>query len=242
MKIAFETNIGCARSENQDRVNAVKINDNLALAVICDGMGGENAGSEASETAIEIIFNRILNSVKEKFDENNLRNLLISSITAANSVIYNKSRQDESKFGMGTTCVIALVTEKNIHFMNVGDSRAYILSGNEIKQVTNDHTFVKMLLDQGKITEEELRSHPKKNYITKAVGVDSKIEPDYFEFERKGKMKILLCSDGLSNYCDNNKILEIVNTNAIENIPNQLINYVINANGKDNISLAIIEI
>ena len=242
MNVVLKTNIGCARSENQDRVKAVMLNDDVALAVLCDGMGGENAGSEASQIAVDIVFDRISGNFRHNSDENNIKNLLVSSVSAANSVIYNKANEENEKSGMGTTCVAALVTKNMIHILNVGDSRAYLIDSNGIKQVTSDHTFVKMLFDQGKIQEHEMKSHPKRNYITKAVGVESKIEPDYYEIERNGKKTVLLCSDGLSNYCDDDEIYSIIKQYPLEEAGDKLIELALNYQGKDNITLAMIEI
>ena len=242
MNVVIKTNIGCARSENQDRVKAVMLNDDVALAVLCDGMGGENAGSEASQIAVDIVYDRISGNFRHNSDENNIKNLLVSSVSAANSVIYNKANEENEKAGMGTTCVAALVTKNTIHILNVGDSRAYLIDSNGIKQVTSDHTFVKMLFDQGKIQEHEMKSHPKRNYITKAVGVESKIEPDYYEIERNGEKTVLLCSDGLSNYCSDDEINRIIKSFPPEDAGEKLIEAALNNQGKDNITLAMIEI
>lgn len=242
MNVVFKSEIGSVRAENQDRVKVNIINQDVALAVLCDGMGGQNAGSIASDIAINLIFEKISASYRDNSDDNSIKNIMMSSVVAANSVIFNKANQDEDKYGMGTTCVAVLIANQKAHIVNVGDSRAYIISDNGIKQLTNDHTFVKMLFDEGKIQEHEMKSHPKRNYITKAVGVESNIEPDYYEENVFADDIILLCSDGLSNYCTNEEMLQSIQTDKLEDSCNSLIKTALDNNSKDNVSLAIVHI
>lgn len=242
MNVVSNTDIGTSRAENQDRVIVRKINESTALAVLCDGMGGENAGSEASEIAIKIIYEKIIEDYYEDSDKDKAREIIIKAAESANSVIYNLSRKDESRMGMGTTCVICLVTKSTVHIVNVGDSRAYILNCGKIEQITNDHTFVKMLYDKGEIEKHEMKSHPKRNYITKAVGVESEVEPDYFEAQREDNSIIMLCSDGLTNSVSDEEIKEVLESVSIEEASQILIRKAIENEGKDNISLALLKI
>ncbi len=241
MNVIGKTHKGLVRRENQDRVRTTMLCDNVALAVLCDGMGGENAGSEASEVAVNTIFERIENGFRADFDSNNIRNLMLSAVNAANALIFNISSEDSNKLGMGTTCVMAIATEKLIHIVNIGDSRAYLITNSGISQLTFDHTIVNMLLRNGEIEEFEAKDHPQKNIITKAVGVTPELEPDYFEQECVSGYKILLCSDGLSSYCDENDVFEIVLNNDIAASSDALINLANDNGGRDNITVAIIE-
>lgn len=240
MNVIFDTNIGLNRAENQDRVIAKKLHSNTVLAVLCDGMGGENAGSEASELAVNIIFERIEAGYRPNADENSVRNLLISAAFAANALVYGDAQRNKTKIGMGTTCVIALVTSRLAHILNVGDSRAYLLDNERIIQITNDHTVVRLLYDEGKITEEEMRVHPQRNLITKAIGAEVEVSPDYFETDFYDGAKILLCSDGLSNYCSSFRMRELVGEIPPGAACEKLIEEALSNGGKDNITLAII--
>lgn len=240
MNVVAKTDIGLKRTENQDRVKISVLANDVIVAVLCDGMGGQNAGSEASELAVNIIFDRIILGYRTNSEKNSIRNLLVSAVSAANAVIFDIAEQDSSKIGMGTTCVAALVTEKTAHFVNVGDSRAYIIEDDSIIQVTSDHTVVRLLYEQGRIEEKDIKLHPQRNYITKAVGVSLKVEPDYFETSIKKQSKILLCSDGLSNYCTNDEICQIVENEEFEKASALLIELALEHGGNDNITIALI--
>lgn len=238
MKVTSATNIG-PRKENQDRVYTTTLPDGSVLAILCDGMGGENAGGFASETAVNIIKKRMIFGYSENFDSNSIRNVLISSVSAANAAVFAASIEDEEKKGMGTTCVIAFVRNGVAHIVNVGDSRAYFITKNVMEQITKDHTVVRFLLDSGEISEEEVKNHPQRNYITRAVGTASVVDIDYFEKNIVDDGKLLLCSDGLSSYCNDDEIFTVVNNGNIEQNAEDLINLAL-PKTRDNISLALI--
>lgn len=239
MNIISNTNIG-TRKENQDRVKTVLLSDGSALAILCDGMGGENAGGTASEIAINMMYDRITSSYKNDFDTNSIRNLILSAVSASNAAVYSAAVDDESKEGMGTTCVVVLVRDNLIHIANVGDSRAYCITDNELQQLTVDHTVVRFLYEQGKISEEDMINHPQRNLITRAVGASSTVDVDYFEVARKSGNAILLCSDGLSSFCSAEEIFGNIDVGNIEVSAEKLINKAITNGSSDNISLALI--
>lgn len=240
MQVIAKSDVGLVRHENQDTFRIKLQDDDTAIAIVCDGMGGENAGGEASEVAVSTIFDRIALSYRQEADNNSIRNLIFSSISAANSIVFEKSLNNSDKVGMGTTCVCSLIKNDIAYIASVGDSRAYLISDNTISQITNDHTYVRILYEQGKITEEELKNHPQKNVITKAVGIDERIEPDYFEINLPKKSVILICTDGLSNYCSDELICKIVSdSNNLELAASELITYAIDKGGKDNITVAL---
>ncbi|MBQ3161666.1 MAG: Stp1/IreP family PP2C-type Ser/Thr phosphatase [Oscillospiraceae bacterium] len=240
MTVISETNIGLSRTENQDRVCTAVIDENTVLAIVCDGMGGQNAGGEASGKTAQIVFDRITKVFRSDFDSNSIRNLLISSIKTANSVVYDMSISSSEMVGMGTTCVIALVSNNILYAVNVGDSRLYLIN-HEIRQVTKDHTIVMRMYENGEITKEQLKKHPQRNYITKAVGVSNNVDPDYFEMELNENSSILLCTDGLSNCCDEADIFNIVKKNTSAEVPKHLIEFALNNGGNDNITVAYIK-
>lgn len=240
MTVISESNIGLSRKENQDRVCTAAINENTVLAVVCDGMGGQNAGSEASGKASQIIFDRITKVFRSDFDTKSIRNLLLSSVTTANSVIYDMAASSSEMIGMGTTCVIALVSDNILYAVNVGDSRLYVIN-HEIRQISKDHTIVMHMYEKGEITKEQLKNHPQRNYITKAVGVSNIIEPDYFEIELSENSSVLLCTDGLSNYCDEADIFQIAKKYEFDDVPKELISLALSNGGNDNITVAYIK-
>ncbi|MEG0614488.1 MAG: serine/threonine-protein phosphatase, partial [Oscillospiraceae bacterium] len=121
-----------------------------------------------------------------------------------------------------------------------GDSRAYISTDEKLQQITIDHTVVQALFEQGKITQPEMREHPQKNYITKAVGTSEIIEPDYFEIDIYGNEKILMCSDGLTNYSSDEEIFDIINKNSLEDALDKLLKLALSKGGNDNVTLMLI--
>lgn len=241
MRVFSETNIGLARTENQDRVRTAVLDGDVGFAVICDGMGGQNAGSEASERAVNIVYERITKVFRTDYDENSVRNLLISSVTTANSVVYDTAISSIDMNGMGTTCVAVLVFRGKLFAVNVGDSRLYLIN-HEIRQITKDHTVVMRMYENGEITREQLKNHPQRNYITKAVGVSPLVTPDYFETDMGENASVLLCTDGLSNYCDEADIFQIVKKHEPEDVPGKLIETALGNGGGDNITAAFIKL
>lgn len=233
------TNIGLVRDENQDEVLA-KDYDGSILAVVCDGMGGERSGSQASAIAVRELFDHFTAGYHNGLDAEGIRVLLISSISAANSVIYTTARMDYQSYGMGTTCVAAFVDGEHISVANVGDSRAYILENGQLRQITSDHTVVNMLYQQGKIERDQMRQHPQRNMLTRAVGVERVVRPDYFRIPHGKDFMLLLCSDGLSGYCEDFEILNTLQHNTFAELPQALVHLSLEKGGRDNVSLAIV--
>lgn len=240
MNVYSGSDIGTFRSENQDRAFTAVLDGNAVFAVVCDGMGGENAGSFASEKSIEIISERIVSGYRADMNESSIRSLLTGALRTANAVVFDISETDSDKYGMGTTCVAALRRGGKVYVANAGDSRAYIING-DITQITKDHTVVMQLYESGEITKEEMRFHPQRNYITRAVGVSDTINPDYFEADVSDGDIILLCSDGLSGVCTDKQILDAVHREKnAEKIPERLIALALECDSRDNITAAVI--
>lgn len=233
------TNIGLIRNENQDRVEAREYNG-CFLTVVCDGMGGERNGAQASDIAMREFFERFEAGYKKGLNTEELRILLTSSVSAANSVVYTTARMDFKSYGMGTTCVAAYTEPGWLSIVNVGDSRAYLIQGGEIRQLTSDHTVVNMLYMQGKIRREDMASHPQRNMLTRAVGVERVVRPDYYHIPVEDDFMLLLCSDGLSGYCSEREILEIISQTRRDELPQALVDLALGKGGRDNISLAIV--
>ncbi|MDE6521020.1 MAG: Stp1/IreP family PP2C-type Ser/Thr phosphatase [Ruminococcus sp.] len=240
MKFRFDTNIGLKREENQDTVRCEYFGRNV-LAVVCDGMGGERAGKDASEIAIREFFQRFKDGYNDELDNDGIRKLLISSVSAANSVIYTKAKMDFTNFGMGTTCVAAFINSDAAFIANVGDSRAYVVvKESGIYQVTSDHNVATMLYEQGEITEEEMQNHPKRHMLTRAVGVDKTVLTDTFILTYDDKINLLLCSDGLSGYCSDDEIFSVICENSFDNTVDALIGLALDKGGRDNVTIAYI--
>lgn len=240
MYFAYATDIGMKRSENQDRVAVERLGDNMAVAVVCDGMGGAASGGVASELAMNCFLDRVRQNFRPDMNNNSVRNMLFNAVHYANTMVFEKSREDIDKNGMGTTLVAALVRERTVFVVNVGDSRGYLMSSEGVRQITKDHTYVRMLIDKGQITEEEAQTHPMKNYIVRAVGVESDVAVDYDEIYPNGNFAVLLCSDGLSNYCSGELIYTTVFEKDLGEAVNALIAHANESGGRDNITAAVI--
>lgn len=217
MIISSHTDIGMKRRVNQDSHITKKYSRKTCLCVVCDGMGGAKGGEEASKIASRA-FVAYMDGFLEKYIGNKdkqvtapeIKKALLNALATANDDVYRYSRGHIGMKGMGTTIVAALVIDKTIFVLNVGDSRAYCLKGSKIKQITKDHSYVQYLIDIGQITEEEAQTSANKNIITRAVGTESEVEGDVYKETVTEGTFLLLCSDGLSNFVDKATICDVV--------------------------------
>lgn len=243
MYIFTKTDIGLVRTENQDSVWGEMLTESSCAAVLCDGMGGESEGGLASKIAVDVVSKRIKENFNEMMNRNSVRNLLITSVIAANSFVWDTARSRVHEV-MGTTCVAAIVFGGTAYIVNVGDSRAYHLftQGEDecIRQITKDHTHVQDLLDRGEITEDKIKTHPERHKITRAIGAEESVTPDYFEMPLEPGDRILMCSDGLSSYGDDLDILDICFDTRPESCCDELVKYSLKNGGHDNVSVALI--
>lgn len=236
MKIFSKTDKGKVRADNQDAYFAGRISDSTVFAVVCDGMGGANAGSVASENAVRHISEYIIKSYRNEMSADELETLVRNAVISANIELYDMSVNDPSLSGMGTTAVIALVKEDGAVIANVGDSRIYLVN-EEIRQLTRDHSVVQSLVESGKITPEDAKVHPRKNVITRAVGAEENVTPDSAVIKLSDGDSLLLCTDGLSNYLDDGDILNIFKNTDISAVPEALANRANSNGGGDNITV-----
>ncbi|BED92693.1 MAG: Stp1/IreP family PP2C-type Ser/Thr phosphatase [Candidatus Paraimprobicoccus trichonymphae] len=244
IKIYNKTDIGMVRTENQDSFKSYLSNSNqVAWTIVCDGIGGGRCGEIASKIASESVFEYFMANF-EKY-RNNIKDLHIDSIRFANEKIYELSKNDRYFLGMGTTIVIAIIHEKDLYISHLGDSRAYLIDDFEIKQLTTDHSVVQELVNIGKLTKHQARNNCRKNIITKALGINKDVSPDFLEIKVEEDNNIMLCTDGLTNYLDDNIIFEIFlknKNNGLKFIAYELINTAKNLGGNDNITVSIIKI
>ncbi|MBQ7689140.1 MAG: Stp1/IreP family PP2C-type Ser/Thr phosphatase [Clostridia bacterium] len=239
MKYAYQTDKGMKRQSNQDACVAFCPDAHACFAIVCDGMGGSNAGDVASLMAVNTVYERVKAAWRTDMTAQSVQNLLLTSITAANICVYDASAANKELFGMGTTVVAAVVIEKTLVIAHAGDSRAYVFDG-ALHAVTRDHSVVQELVDSGMITAAQAGKHPEKNFITRALGVEEHIEIDFFDMQLQGTEKILLCSDGLTNFVSEAEICEILDKSDVQDAPQRLIDRA-NANGGgDNITAVII--
>lgn len=209
MNVYAKTDIGKTRETNQDAFDTGYFNDGTVWAVVCDGMGGVSGGQVASSLCIDKTVNAIKRSYRENMTVNNVKNMLVSAINAANSYVFDESLKDRELKGMGTTIVAVVIVNNIAVVAHVGDSRAYIVN-DTIKQITKDHSYVQLLVDNGKITLEEAEKHPDKNIITRAIGIEGFVDVDVDIVDIKDEDILLLCTDGLNGYVRDDDILKTV--------------------------------
>lgn len=242
MKIWGKTDIGKTRYENQDNFICQEITENIVAFCVCDGMGGPNGGMIASKYASREFIHALKNTLKLDLNENEAKNLVNEAVFIANNFVYDMARGDINLQEMGTTLVGGFLIGNDVYIANVGDSRAYYINSDKILQITKDHSLVQHLLDNGEISEDEKKTHPKKNYITRAVGVAREIAIDVFKITLQENEYLLLCSDGLYNLIDDEKIKQTVLSQ--QNIDEKCEIMIQDANengGTDNITAIILE-
>lgn len=224
------THPGQIRKTNQDRALF-----SPSIGVVADGMGGHQGGEQAAAITIDIMsgLTGALN-----------RDRLLDTVRAANQAVFDESERPELR-GMGTTIVAAALhaDEARITMINVGDSRGYLLREGELEQITVDHSLVEELVRQGRITEEESRTHPQRNIVTRALGLGNEIEIDVFDLDARHGDRVLLCSDGLFNEVDVDVIADKLRTiPEADLVADLLVTLACEGGGRDNISVVLLDV
>ncbi len=240
MRIAAKSNKGLVRASNQDSYSAGELPGGVAWAVVCDGMGGANGGNIASVTAVRILSEHISASYREGMSSTSIKTMLSSAMYAANVSVFDMSRSVEALAGMGTTAVAAVISDGVAHIVHAGDSRAYIAGGGVFRQITKDHSIVQNMIESGQLTPEEAQFHPRKNVITRALGVSETVDVDYNEAVIEPGKMLLICTDGLTNYVSSERIIELIDTSSFSDLPEILIDEANTGGGGDNITVVVL--
>ena len=235
------SDIGRVRAQNQDAFRIEELDRHTILAVVCDGMGGAKSGNIASRLAIDVFVDEVKNSYKNSMTQEQIGQLLQNAVKLANFTVYDQARQFEDFAGMGTTLVAALLSGKIATVVNVGDSRCYHITRNDIRRVTVDHSVVQMMVDRGELTAEEARNYPGRNYITRAVGTEPTVESDLFAIRVERGDALLLSSDGLHNEVDDQEILfEVVHGVNNDNCCQRLLDIANMRGSPDNVTSVLV--
>ena len=237
------TDKGCVRKMNQDAYEIQQLDRNTLLCVVCDGMGGAKSGNIASSLAVDVFSQEIQRTWMANMEWDKADQILKSAVKLANFTVYDQAMQFEEFDGMGTTLVAAFIRGRRVSFVNVGDSRAYIINQNGIRQITKDHSVVQMMVDRGELTAEMAKSYPGKNLITRAVGTEITVSSDIFRQELNKGDFLLLCSDGLSNLMDDQEILfEVVHGVNKERCCKRLLDIAISRGSPDNVTCVLVSL
>jgi serine/threonine protein phosphatase PrpC len=251
MVIGCRSDPGKTRKENEDSFVIFSFDfvyesrrKNITLLVIADGMGGHKSGEKASELGVggitEAIINRILARDHIILTGEDIKNSIQTAAREVNVSLFNLGERNSQLKGMGTTLTLALVMGNAAYIGHVGDSRAYIVSKDEMRQITRDHSLVQEMVDRGELTPEEARTHPRKNIITRAIGVYKDIDVDVYEEYIFGDDYLLLCCDGLTDMVTDQEIYTVVMSNDDpQQICDILIQKANEKGGRDNISVIV---
>jgi protein phosphatase len=236
LEISYCTDVGRARSLNEDSLLAVELGNGVYLLAVADGMGGYVAGEVASRMAVRAVEA----TAKKLIGLLDFGRVLVACVNKINHEIYEMSSNSPEHRGMGTTLVAAILKDGKAIIANVGDSRAYLIREGEIRRITKDHSYVQAMIDAGAISEEEAFKHPMKNVITRAVGCKKDVEADLYEVEiRKGDY-LLLCSDGLTDLLSEEDIKEtVLKSNNLEAACSMLVHKANEEGGEDNITVIL---
>ena len=244
-KIGMLTDVGQVRTVDEDSILAADLSfgvnsesSKFLLLAVADGMGGHAKGEEASKIALNAIASAV---IPDLLNNTPFTKILEKGIQNANQDILDYTAKNPEASGMGTTSVCAVVKDNQIHLANVGDSRAYRVSDDEICRVTKDHSYVQALIDEGDITEEQAREHPRKNEITRAVGIMPSIEVDTMKLTLDSDESLLLCCDGVIAHLSDDDIHKIIRDSPDpQTACQEIVDMANERGGSDNISLIIL--
>ena len=238
MKVYAVTDVGRVRDSNQDYCSYITepIGDLPNLFLVADGMGGHKSGDLASRFTVET-FRELVQS----YDSLDTVTILTNAVKEVNKLLIRKSLESSDYEGMGTTLVAATIEGATLKVANVGDSRLYIIK-EDICQITRDHSLVEEMVQRGQLEKDEARTHANKNIITRAIGVDNDVTPEIFSVDLDEGSKILMCTDGLTNMVDDNRIQRLIKKGGtVKDITERLLDAALESGGKDNITVMVID-
>ncbi len=239
MQTGLITDIGKVRKINEDSC-AVHGSGEFPYAIVADGMGGHEAGEVASRMAVDIIENHLRHNLEPGLSFVETGEVVRQAFLCANNIIYTYAKNHYKVMGMGTTATLAMIYQDNVITAHVGDSRAYKINADGIRQITRDHSYVQELVMRGELSPEAAKTHPKRNFITRAMGAEDVVKVDITIQDYEGGL-ILLCSDGLTNFVDDDEIFEkmIRKEKLNENLA-ELVALANERGGRDNITIVTI--
>ncbi len=233
-----ETDVGVKRTNNED---AIIVKPDLYFLAVADGMGGQASGEVASSTFADTTL-EVFSKSGNRSEQETLE-LIQKSFILANERVLGKAMENPEQHGMGCTGELIAFYQQNFVVGHVGDSRTYLFRQGKMKQITQDHSFVQELIHKGVITEEEAKSHARRNVILRAIGVKEELPVDIIKGECLTGDLYLLCSDGLTGMVDDVAIENTLsNSGTLPEKTKQLIGSAKSAGGKDNITVALCEI
>jgi len=243
LAVSAATDLGLRRTENEDTAaywipEDPARHDRGVLLVVADGMGGSSAGEIASHLTVETVLDAIRDG---EFDGDHPEDDLYHAVLAANHLVHQRSIQDSNLHGMGTTCTAAIIRDRAVYFAHVGDSRAYLVRGGEMRQITDDHSLVQQLVQARQLTPEEARVDPRRNVVTRSVGVSSEVDVDYGRVDTPlaDGDTLLLCTDGLHGLVEDAELAKLASNERLDDACRDLIELARSRGGYDNITVIL---
>ena len=237
-----ETSIGMVRDHNEDSILILGGEQSPpgidALLVVADGMGGHAAGEVASKLTVDHIEDRFTSGAFSTATADELETALRTLLQSVNQVVYTAG-QDTDKRGMGTTCTLVAIKDNHLYFAHVGDSRVYLLRGKTLEQLTDDHSWVEEMVRAGSLSKEEARTHPNRNVITRAIGLDASVVVDTGGCALQDGDLVMLCSDGLNSMISDEEILNVLEGSSHKTVCTELIAAANQSGGHDNTSVVV---
>lgn len=239
MKVAYQTDVGSVRENNEDYVGVFHNRSGISFVMVADGIGGHLGGDVASEMAVSHMGFRFEGA---NFSEpSDAIKWITKEVEMENKQIIEKSNQYEDLSGMGTTMVCAIFFEEKFIVANIGDSRGYLLRHKELYQLTEDHSVVNELIKRGELTVEDAKNYPQKNMITRSLGISSDADADIAVNDSESGDLLLLCTDGLTNMVSDDEIKAVLkNSETVEEKGAELIRLANKAGGLDNITTLLV--
>ena len=235
----FKTDKGKKRKDNEDSIFVIP---DKKIFIVADGVGGQNSGELASRMTVGYMAQYVcINPIDQAKSESDLKQYFRSLFSGANSLVHNKSLSEPGNHGMATTAVLCYIRENTAFFVNVGDSRGYLIRDGRAYQITEDHSFVQTMIREGRISSEDAENRKDRNMITRAIGGDFEVNPDFFSVALYPKDILILCSDGLHGEVLDDTIAAMASSaSAMHDLATKLVDRANEAGGKDNISVVCI--
>lgn len=242
VRFGAKTDLGNVRENNEDKFDFFEPTEPTLLAergsvyAVCDGMGGHSAGQIASELALKAFLKAYYDLELPDVDT-----ALHTAVLAANALVHEVAQAIPGRRGMGTTLTAAILLENEAHVVHVGDSRCYLVRGETIQQVTDDHSYVMEQVRQGLMSPEEARNSPYRNVITRSIGMEQ-VEPDIYRLLLERDDRLVLCTDGLTTHVSDEHIAQVVRTHSPSGAAQRLVEMALEEGGSDNVTVMVIHV
>lgn len=239
--VGFKTDKGKTRKDNEDSLFVIP---DKKIFMVADGVGGQSSGELASRMTVGYMAQYVaFNPIEQAKTEDELRAYFKTLFAGANTLVYEKAISEPGHIGMATTAVLCYIRKDMAYFVNVGDSRAYLIRDGKHYQITEDHSFVQTMIREGHISKEDAANRPDRNMITRAIGGDEQVHPDFFTVELYKGDTIILCSDGLHGEVEDDDIAELASSmSTMHMLAKTLVEKANAAGGSDNISVVCIRV